>query len=50
MKSNDALFKKNQAYDVNEKSERLNGNETFRFYNKYLKRQIEKLKDKKVGD
>lgn len=47
MKSNDALFKKNTAYAVNEKSERLNGNETFRFYNKYLKRQLEKIKDKK---
>ena len=45
MKSNDWIFKKNTAYDVNEKSERLNGNETFKFYNKYLKRQLEKLKD-----
>lgn len=47
MKSNDALFIKNTAYDVNEKSERLNGNETFKFYNKYLKRQLKEIKDKK---
>ena len=47
MKSNDALFKKNTAYDINEKSEKLKGDKNFKFYNKYLKKQLEKIKDKK---
>ena len=47
MKAGDKLSKKKRAYDINEKSEKLKGDKNFKFYNKYLKKQLEKIKDKK---
>lgn len=53
MQTNDALFKKNTAYDVNENSEMLKGTQNYNFYTELRKKysrggKLEKRKARTV--
>lgn len=45
MKSNDALFKKNTAYDVNENSEMLKGTQNYNLYTELRKKHSKNKKN-----